>query len=81
MHSELRTIPGIGKKMSTRLIELGHPTIASLKKANPDDLYLKLEAKSGQHIDRCVLYTLRCAIAYAKNPKAVTGKNWWHFKD
>lgn len=81
LQSELLEIPGIGKTMAARLIGLGYPTIASLKTANPDDIYLQYEAKCGCHVDRCVLYTLRCAVAYAKNPKSVAGKNWWHFKD
>lgn len=81
MPDELTTIPGIGTKMAAKLRALGHPTIASLRTANPDALYAKYEASCGCHVDRCVLYTFRCAIAYAQNPTAVAGKNWWHFKD
>lgn len=79
--SELTTIPSIGKKMAVKLIELGYPTVASLRDVDPDVMYKKYEAQCGCHVDRCVLYTFRCAVAYARDPVSVAGKNWWHFKD
>lgn len=79
--TDLTRIPGIGRKMAPKLVALGYPTVASLRTADPDVMYKKYEAMCGCHVDRCVLYTFRCAVAYACDPASVAGKNWWHFKD
>lgn len=68
--------------MAAKLRALGFSTVASLKKASPDALFVAYEQfTGGQKVDRCVLYTFRCAVAFARDPAAVLGKNWWHFKD
>ena len=39
MKTELRTIPYVGKATEASLLSLGYTTIASLKGANPQELY------------------------------------------
>ena len=62
---ELRKIPGVGEKIEQDLIRLGYPKIASLKDANPEELYARDCAIRGVMIDRCQLYVYRCAVYYA----------------
>ena len=79
---ELRKIPGVGKQTEQDLINLGYPTIESLKNADPQAIYDKECAMRGQKIDRCVLYVYRCAVYYASNeqhdPELL---KWWNHKD
>jgi hypothetical protein len=36
----------------------------------------------GKHIDRCVLYTFRCAVYYASNRNHTPSKlKWWNWKN
>lgn len=80
--SDLRNVPGIGAKKEKELIELGYDSLEKLKKADPDDIYLKMSLKNGYPMDKCVLYAIRCAIAYANdispNPD---NYRWWFFCD
>jgi hypothetical protein len=82
MLADLQSIPGVGPKMAQDLIDLGYPTVAKLRRANPQRMYLQLQAIRGKHIDRCVLYVFRCAVYYARNskhdPKLL---KWWNWKD
>lgn len=78
----LEDIPGIGKQIAKDLRDLGIKQPADLKGKNPELLYEKLCALRGQDIDRCMLYTFRCAV-YAvsvtrHDPKKL---QWWHWKD
>ena len=41
MKSDLQVIPGIGKNMAQHLINAGYPTVESLKKQDPEEIYLK----------------------------------------
>lgn len=79
---DLQTIPGIGKSLSRDLFALGIRRVSDLKGRDPERLYKKLESLRGQHIDRCVLYTFRCAVYYASrrthDPALL---KWWNWKD
>jgi len=76
---EFQKVPSVGKKMAEDFVDdLGFREINELKGKNPNDLYLKLCAKQGEKLCRCVLYTMRCAVAFAEKPHQ---KNWWDFKD
>ena len=79
---ELREIPGVGKQVALDLWGLGVRAIPDLKKKDPENLYKQLCRLQGQHIDRCMLYTFRCAVYYAKtkkpNPELL---KWWAWKD
>ncbi len=79
---ELRTIPGVGRSIAQDFWSLGIRKVADLKNKNPEVLYKKLCMQQGQHIDRCMLYVMRCAVYYSKtkNPKPKLLK-WWNWKD
>lgn len=80
--SDLRLVPGIGAKKEKELIELGYDSLASLKTADPEDLYLQACIKNGGPLDKCVLYAFRCAAAFAKDPDPDPSKyRWWYFSD
>lgn len=83
MKSELERIPGVGKNMAQHLVNVGYPTIESLKGQDPEDIYRKDCAFQGCHVDRCVLYVYRLAVCYADNDGNLPeGKgNWWNWKE
>lgn len=80
--SELLKIPGVGKRTEKDLILLGYPTVASLKGADPEELYRRECLMKGCRIDRCQLYVYRCAVYFAgtENPEPEKLK-WWAWKD
>ena len=39
--SDLQTIPGVGKNIAQDLIDLGYPTVESLRGQDPEELYRK----------------------------------------
>ena len=76
---EFCQIKSIGRKIAADfVIDLGFRKISEVKNKSADDLYLKLCAKKNQQLCRCVLYSIRCVVAYAQKPHQ---KNWWNFKD
>jgi hypothetical protein len=78
----LQTIPGIGPSLAQDLVSLGITRVEQLKKKNPERLYERLERQTGTHVDRCVLYTFRCAVYFAENPKPDSELlKWWNWKD
>jgi hypothetical protein len=78
----LQTIPGIGPSLAQDLRDLGMKRPSCLKNENPEHLYRKLEKLRGTHIDRCVLYTFRCAVYYASHQKHDQKKLlWWNWSD
>ena len=79
---ELKTIPSIGPSLAQDLYTLGIRRIADLKRKNPETLYRQLERLTKSHQDRCVLYTFRCAVYYAKTPQPDPRRLlWWNWKD
>ena len=79
---DLQTIPGIGKSLSQDLFDLGIRRVRDLKGRDPERLYQKLSRLRGQHIDRCVLYTFRCAVYFATEKKHDPRLlKWWNWKD
>ena len=79
---ELQTIPGIGKACSVDLWNIGIRGITDLKGQNPANLYEKLNVYSGVQHDICMLYTFRCAVYFATEPRHEKEKlNWWYWKD
>jgi len=79
---ELQTIPGIGKSLSRDLLDLGIRRVKDLKGRDPEQLYQKLNKLRNTHIDRCVLYTFRCAVYFASETKHDPQLlKWWNWKD
>ena len=57
---------------------LGVRSVSDLARRNPDALYLRLCDLTGVQQDPCVLDTLRCAVAQAKDPNLPAEQcNWW----
>lgn len=79
---ELTKIPGIGRKIACLLIDLGIRDKNDLRDKNPDELYCKISDKYGIWLDKCLLYTFRCAVYYAKTPDPDPEKlKWWYWKN
>ncbi len=79
---DLRRIPGVGKRIAVDLLDRGVRSIAELDGADPEDLYERLCTLRGQRIDRCMLYTLRCAVYFAgPGPHDPALLKWWAWKD
>ncbi len=79
---EFRQVPGVGKSIAEDLWNLGLRSVSDLKNQEPEDLYLRLCAFQGTHVDRCMLYVFRCAVYYASNdihePELL---KWWNWKE
>jgi hypothetical protein len=80
--SEFRQVPGVGKSIAEDLWNLGLRSVSDLINQDPEDLYVRLCALQGAHVDRCMLYVFRCAVYYASNdildPELL---KWWNWKD
>ena len=78
----LQRIPGIGPSLSNDLYRLGIREVDDLKEENPQGLYEKLIKLEGRHVDRCVLYTFRCAVYFASTEKPEPELlKWWNWKE
>jgi nucleotidyltransferase/DNA polymerase involved in DNA repair len=78
----LLSIPGIGPRIAKLLNDIGIRKVGDLTNRDPERLYGTLEKAKGKHIDRCVLYTFRCAVYYASNNRHDPSKlKWWNWKD
>lgn len=81
-YGDLLTIPGVGRKTAEDLAGLGIRSVAELKGRDPEELYGRLCAKAGVHVDRCMLYVFRCAVYYASNERRDPALlKWWNWKD
>ena len=79
---DLLEIPGVGKSIARDLRDLGIARVADLRQADPEALYDQLCALRGAHIDRCVLYTFRCAVYFASEEQHDPDLlKWWNWKD
>ncbi len=79
---DLKQIPGVGKKIAEDLWNLGYRSVQDLEDQDPEELYIKLCARKGMHVDRCMLYVFRCAVYYASNKKHDPELlKWWNWKD
>lgn len=77
---ELKDLDSVGKETLKDFKALGIDSVAELSKQDPEKLYIKLCKITGVTHDICVLDTLRCAVAQAKNPKLPKEqKNWWYY--
>ena len=80
--NDLQNIPGVGPSIARDLMDIGFQRVAQLRHADPEQMYERLCALRGRHIDRCVLYVFRCAVYFAGNtvhdPRYL---KWWNWKD
>ena len=78
----LQQIPYVGKRTEEALRMLGFDSIASLRGADPQEIYERECLMTGQKIDRCQLYVYRMAVYYAENDIHDPAKlKWWAWKD
>jgi hypothetical protein len=79
---DLRRIPGVGKSIAVDLWDLGLRSVEDLRGRDPEALYAALEALAGCHVDRCMLYVLRCAVYFAETADPDPERlKWWSWKD
>jgi hypothetical protein len=79
---DLQRIPGIGPSLARDLFDLGIERVSSLRRRDPEKLYRRLCMLRGVHQDRCVLYTFRCAVYFATEPRPDPERlKWWNWKD
>ena len=79
---ELQRIPGIGPSLARDLVDLGIQEVAALRGREPEQLYQDLCELRGVHQDRCVLYTFRCAVYFATEPRPDPERlKWWNWQD
>lgn len=79
---ELQAIPGVGPSIAADLNGIGITRVAQLRRADPAELYERVNARKGQRQDRCLLYVFRCAVYYASRPVHEPEKlKWWNWKD
>jgi len=68
--------------MQVDLEELGIERIRDLEGRDPAELYETLREMRGGYMDRCVLYTFRCAVYFAETPDPEPELlAWWNWKD
>jgi Pathogenicity locus len=79
---EFQTIPGIGKCIAMDLWNQGFRSVQELAGRDPEELYVRQCELQGTQVDRCLLYTFRCAVYFASNerhdPELL---KWWKWKD
>jgi hypothetical protein len=79
---DFRRIPGVGRTIAEDLWALGMRSVDDLRGGDPQALYERLCELQGCHVDRCMLYVLRCAVYFASgdrhDPELL---KWWHWKD
>jgi hypothetical protein len=79
--SDLTRIPGVGKAVALDLKALGIRRISELKGKDPEGLYQALCKFQGP-VDRCMLYTFRCAVYFASHTRHEPELlKWWNWKD
>jgi len=79
---DFRRIPGVGEAIALDLWSLGLRAVADLRGRDPGELYARLETMTGRHVDRCMLYVLRCAVYFAETPEPEPERlKWWSWKD
>jgi hypothetical protein len=74
--NELRSLMNLGPATEKDLVLLGITTIVELARANPDELYERLQKITGKKHDPCV-WDVFAAIIHEAN----TGEKlpWWHW--
>ena len=79
---QFQTIPGVGKSIALDLWNLGYRSVDELKGQDPETRYARQCELEGAPVDRCLLYTFRCAVYYASNEEHVPELlKWWNWKD
>jgi len=78
----LQTLPSVGPSIAKDLYDLGIRSVGGLGKKDPERLYARHCEQKGMIVDRCVLYSFRCAVyaARTRSPREDL-LLWWNWKD
>ena len=80
--TKLQSLPSIGPSLAQDLRDLGCRAPVDLHGQNPEQMYTDLCELRGQKIDRCVLYSFRCAVhSVSSTDKHPELEKWWNWKD
>ena len=75
---ELHDLISVGPAMVRDFHLLGVRSVAALARRSPERMYAQLERIAPQHMDICVLDTIRAAVAQARNPRLPAEQcQWW----
>lgn len=76
--SGLRELRGVGRAMMADFELLGIRSVEQLARQDGTRLYERLCRETGIRQDPCVLDTLRCAVAQARDPNLpAEQRDWW----
>lgn len=82
LQNDLTVIPGVGVSIARDFVDLGITKVSDLVGKSPEGLYEELCRLRHAHIDRCMLYVMRCAVYYASSSTHEPEKlKWWNWKD
>lgn len=77
---QLADLIGIGPAMLGDFDLLGIHSVTQLAKHEPRKMYERLNRKTGQRQDPCVLDTFSAAVAQARNPRLPAEQcQWWYW--
>lgn len=77
---QLADLIGIGPAMLLDFDRLGIHSVTELAKQDPRKMYERLNRKTGQRQDPCVLDTFSAAVAQARNPRLPAEQcQWWYW--
>lgn len=80
--NDLRSLPSIGPSLAQALMDLGLHAPTDLRGRNPEQMFADLCSLRGEKIDRCVLYSFRCAVhAATSDDRDLELRKWWNWKD
>ena len=80
--TDLQSLPSIGPSLAQDLRDLGFNVPADLLGQDPEKMYSDLCKLRGQNIDRCVLYSFRCAVhAVVSKDDDPELRKWWNWKE
>jgi hypothetical protein len=80
--TDLQSLPSIGPSLAQDLRDLVFRAPADLHGQDPEKMFVDLCKLRGEKIDRCVLYSFRCAVhAVISSKKDPELAKWWNWKD
>ena len=80
--TDLQSLPSIGPSLAQDLRDLGYREPADLHGRDPERMFTQLRELRGEKIDRCVLYSFRCAVyAVTAGDDDPELKKWWNWKE
>ena len=76
----LAELISVGPAMLRDFEMLGIRSVSQLAKQEPERMYERLNRKTGQRQDPCVLDTFCAAVAQARNPRLPAEQcQWWYW--